>query len=286
MEIDGKTKVVGIFGHPIEHTLSPAMHNAAFRSLRLNCVYMPFNIKPDDVPAAIEGLRAMEMAGANVTVPHKESVIPFLDGLTPFAKFIGAVNTLYWDRGRLMGDNTDAPGFLAALRGAGLKRLAGANVVVLGAGGAARAVSAALLQQKVRSLTLTDVVPAKARSLAARLSELFLSGRVRVIDPGPDSLREPLEEADLLVNATPIGMHPSDPVLVPAALLPPRLFVYDVVYTRETLLLKSARRAGLKCADGLGMLLHQGMLAFERWTGRRAPRRVMEMALRRKIHGS
>jgi shikimate dehydrogenase len=275
-KISGKTKICALIGDPVEHTMSPAMHNAAFRKLGLDYIYLPFRVSPEQLPQAVAGLKALNVRGFNVTIPHKVSVIPLLDGLDPLAERIGAVNTVVNDGGELRGYNTDASGFLRALLGRGV-RPKDKNVVVLGAGGAARAISYVLAENDAH---LTILNRKLELDWAEDIRELILEdfGReVRVLELFPRKLAAALEGADILVNATSLGMSPaSGRSPVPARLLRRGLVVFDIVYNpMMTKLLKEARAAGARVIGGVDMLAWQGALAFEKWTGQAAPLALM-----------
>jgi len=274
--ITGETKLVGLIGWPVEHSLSPAMHNSAFAALKLNWCYVPLPVPPERLGEAVAGLRALGFMGANVTVPHKEAVMPYLDEVAPEAQVIGAVNTIVVCEEKLMGYNTDWRGFLAALSEGDFDPQ-GKRVVVLGAGGAARAVVYALAQAGAQ-VTVLNRTPARAQALIQDFSPLFPSPSLLSLPLTPQTLRERTSEAHLLVNATPVGMWPEvDESLWPEGLsFPGHLTVFDLVYTpRQTKLLRQAREAGAKVIGGLGMLVHQGAVAFELWTGERAPVETM-----------
>jgi shikimate dehydrogenase len=249
------------------------MHNAAFAALGLNWRYVPLPVAPELVGQAIRGLVALGFRGANVTVPHKRAVVSYCDTLTPAAEMLGAVNTLVIDRPSdgsptVTGHNTDAAGFLAALEDADVDP-AGQRVVVVGAGGAARAVVAALLMADAQTVTVLNRTPARAELLVADLGAPAGRTVLRAKPLARRTLVEATEAADLLVNATTVGMTPNADVSIwPAdVLLPSALAVTDLVYApRETRLLQQARTAGAKAIDGLGMLIHQGALAFDLWT--------------------
>ncbi|MDD5491751.1 MAG: shikimate dehydrogenase [bacterium] len=275
--ITGKTRVCGIFGYPIEHSLSPLMHNAAFKELGLDYVYVPVKVAPEDLPAAIKAIRAMNLIGVNITIPHKETVIPFLDDLSPEAEAIGAVNTIVNCGGRLIGDNTDGKGFIKSLVEENNIQLQGKKVVLLGAGGAGRSIGVSLLKNNIQVLYLYDVVEHKRNSLATDLRSISTAKKVKVL--GRDELPAAIKETDILINATPAGMKPTDPCVVEPALLTKKLFIYDIVYNCETALLKAAKSKKIKCANGLGMLVNQGAISFELWTGKKAPIAVMRKAL-------
>jgi shikimate dehydrogenase len=275
-KVSGKTQICGLIGDPVEHTMSPPMQNAAFKKLGLDYIYLPFRVKPEELPRAVAGLKALNVKGFNVTTPHKVSVIPLLDGLDPLAEKIGAVNTVVNDGGELRGYNTDATGFLRALLGKGV-RPEGKNVVILGAGGAARAIAYILIENGSHLTILNRKLELDwAENIAQLILEDF--GReVRVMELLPRHLSAALKGGDILVNATSVGMSPaSGRSPVPARLLHRRLVVFDIVYNpMMTKLLKDSKAAGARTIDGVDMLAWQGALAFERWTGQAAPLALM-----------
>ncbi len=270
-----------LFGYPLSHTLSPAMHNAALAEAGLtDWRYEAVSVEPERLAEAVARVRGGDYAGANVTVPHKEAVIPCLDGLTPVAEAIGAVNTLLKRDGRLIGHNTDAAGFLADLHTQGVN-LTHRKVLLLGSGGAARAVVAACagVGAEVR-------VAALERPQAETLKRI---APVQLFGWSPLEILQASEGVALVVNATPLGMSPKVEASPWADDLPfpPDAFVYDCVYNPvETRLVRQARAAGQRAATGLGMLVEQGALAFELWTGRRAPRALMRQAAEEKLFGA
>lgn len=274
MDISGRTKVCGIIGDPVEHTMSPAMHNAAFKKLELDFVYLPWAVKPERLKEAVAGLRALGVAGFNVTIPHKVAVLPLLDSLDPLAQKIGAVNTIVNIDGELRGFNTDAEGFYQALLEHAVNP-AGQKAVVLGAGGASRAVSYILARMGV---LLTIVCRQGGLSRAADISSMVKADfgtEVTIMDDG--KMADALHNTRLVVNTTSVGMSPLAGVSpVPAALLDGVPAVFDIVYNpMQTLLLKDAKKAGAKTIGGVDMLAWQGALAFEKWTGRKAPLELM-----------
>ncbi|MGM0501808.1 MAG: shikimate dehydrogenase [Bacillota bacterium] len=274
-----ETKVTGIFGYPVEHSLSPQMHNQAFAALKLNYNYLPFAVEPDNLGQAVEGIRALNIKGVNVTIPHKQKVIPYLDQLTEEAELIGAVNTIENQAGTLIGHNTDGRGFIRSLKEESDFVAAGKQAVIIGAGGAARAIAFQLALEGLNKLMITDLDFEKAENLSTEIEEqLDLS----VTAIKQQQLVEVMSDTDLVVDATPVGMHPNvdvDPV-VEAELLHQEMIVYDLVYNpRETVLLKAAEQVGAEGISGLGMLLYQGVIAFEIWTGKEAPVEKMRAAL-------
>jgi len=288
--IDGQTQLVGLIGWPVAHSLSPAMHNAAFDALGLNWRYVPLPVPPGQLKAAINGLPVLGFRGANVTVPHKEAVLPLLHVLSPGAKATGAANTLLVEQDasecRVSGHNTDGQGVCDALQ-RGEFDPAGLRVVVVGAGGAARAVVRSLLAAAVQEIVLLNRTAARGRRLLADVAPPpERACRRRALALRPTALVEHARSADLLVNATPVGMWPQTgasiwPAEVP---IPSHLTVFDLVYTpRETRLLAQARAAGATPLGGLEMLLGQGARAFELWTGKAAPVAVMRAACVRAL---
>ena len=268
--ISGKTKVCGIIGDPIEHTMSPVMHNAAFKKLGMDYLYLPFRVRKEKLGEAIEGMRALNIRGLNVTIPHKVAIIPFLDKLDNLAEKIGAINTVVNDDGVLTGCNTDASGFLQALVERGIKPV-GKNIVILGAGGAARAISL-ILAGKDNNLAILNRHLARAEELAQRVSGVF-KREIKALSLDDRNMAKALDGADILINTTSVGMIPdTESTPVPAGRLKPGLVVYDIVYNPiKTRLLREAAAAGAEIIGGLDMLVWQGVLAFEKWTGRKAP---------------
>lgn len=269
--IDSHTQLVGVLGYPVRHSLSPAMHNAALRALRLNWVYLAFEVPPEALPNAIVGMRALGIRGLNLTIPHKQAVIPLLDGLTDAAQQIGAVNTLFWDDGQLIGDNTDAEGFWRALREAGVDPT-GQTVLVLGAGGAARAVVYALRQHGCQVL-----IANRTHARAVELANAFGASAVPL-----GELSQVLAQVEGIVNCTALGMEPEVHSAPPVAWehVPPTAWACDLVYRPlQTRFLQQAQARGLKTVDGMEMLVQQGALALERWTGQTAPVSVMRKAV-------
>lgn len=270
MKISGKTQVLGLIGYPVEHSLSPAMHNAAFEHLGLDYCYVTFLVRPDLLEDAIKAIRALNLKGVNVTVPHKERVIPLIDMVDEEASFIGAVNTVVNDNGVLKGFNTDGRGFMESLRDAGID-IKDKRVIIIGAGGASRAIGF-YLGKEARDLGITDIDKEKASRLINDLKKL--KDNVYFVNSITD-----LKEIDIIINATPLGLKDSDPCPLDISMITGDKVVCDLIY-RDTPLLKSARQRGCKTINGLGMLLYQGVLAFEIWTGQKAPIEVMREALK------
>jgi shikimate dehydrogenase len=274
--ISGKTRLCGVIGDPIEHTMSPAMQNAAFRATGADYVYAAFRVHPEKLGEAIEGMRALNIRGLNVTIPHKVAVIPFLDKLDDLAERIGAVNTIVNENGKLKGYNTDATGFLRALLERGIE-VEGNNVVILGAGGASRAISFILAEGDAHLVILNRQLEMDwAEKLAGRISQIF-NREVKALELNRENLARALDKADILVNATSVGMSPDiNQTPVDADLLIPGLVVFDIVYNPvKTRLVREADAAGSRTIRGVEMLVWQGALAFELWTGVKAPVELM-----------
>jgi len=279
--ISGKTKIYGIFGYPVEHTFSPGMHNAAFKKLGMDACYVPFAVPPEKLEHAVRAVVPLGLCGLNVTVPHKERVIPCLDELSKEARLINAVNTIEVRKGRLIGHNTDGRGFLRSLREHGGMDPKGKKFLFIGSGGAARAVSFSLALAGAAAIVFRDLDARKASLLTNDIRE---KTGVAAITIGEEMLREYAADADCLINATPLGLRKTDPLPIRAEFVQRKHLVCDLVYNPpETALLKTAKKRGAKRQPGLGMLLYQGVIAFEIWTGKTAPVPVMRNALSRQI---
>ncbi len=282
MDITGHTRLVGILGWPVEHSISPAMHNAAFTALGMDWRYVPLPVLPDRVPEAVRGLRALGFRGANVTVPHKQAVMPHLDRWEPAAEAIGAVNTIVvQEDGELVGDNTDAAGFVADLEEQGVDLSTVETALVLGAGGAARAVVYGLAQAGVRHVVVLNRTVARAQALLQDMATHFPD---RELESGrlPQDVGRFAGQAQLIVNCTTLGMHPWVDGLPwdEEVEFAPHQVVYDLVYTpAATRLLQLAAADGARALNGLGMLVHQGAIAFRHWTGEAPPLAVMRRAV-------
>jgi len=264
ISIDGATRVYGILGRPVAHSLSPAMHNAAFRELGLNAVYVAFPVT--DLAQAVAGLRGLDIAGVSVTIPFKEEIIPLLDEIDPQAARMGAVNTVVNQQGRLVGTNTDWLGAVAALKEK--TAISGEHFLILGAGGAARAIAFAI-RELGGAFAITDIDMVRAETLAREFGGEVLASEALAGYP-----------AGVLINATPVGMAPqSEDIPIDPDLLSRFRVVMDIVYKPlKTRLLREAGDRGCQVIDGLQMLIHQGAAQFELWTGRTAPREVMARA--------
>ncbi|MEM3463884.1 MAG: shikimate dehydrogenase [Candidatus Bathyarchaeia archaeon] len=277
MRISGETKICALIGNPTKHSLSPYIHNAAFKHLKLDFIYLAFEVEGKNVKEALQGVRALGIKGLNVTMPLKVAVIPYLDELSLDAKKIGAVNTILNSNGTLIGYNTDGLGALKALQSKGQNPV-GKNVLILGAGGAARALAFTFCEE-AEAITILNRTPEKAKILAKELNKNF-GKKVGHGQLSEETLKVKVKEADILVNATSVGMAPNEnetPVAI--KFLHPNLTVFDLVYNPpQTRLLKEAKAIGAKTVDGICMLVHQGALSFEIWTGKKAPVDVMMKA--------
>ncbi len=269
MTISSETRVVAIIGHPVKHSISPLMHNAAFRHLGLDYVYVAFTVSPGVLGEAVSGVRALGIAGLNVTVPHKQHIMQYLDTIDPEASFMGAVNTVVNRDGKLSGHNTDGRGFMKSLDEGGID-VSGKRVLVLGAGGASRAVSYCL-GEKAGRLYIYNRTAERARRLVEDLSINFNN-----VEHLPDL--GDIGGMDVVVNATSLGLKDSDPPPCDTSMLREGQVAVDLIY-RETSFLREASAKGLRTLDGTGMLLWQGVLAFELWTGKTPPVEVFREAL-------
>lgn len=283
MKIDAKTKIFCVIGDPVEHSLSPAMHNAVFEEMGLNCAYTAFRIRPGDLEDAIKGLKAIGIAGVNVTIPHKVAVMKYLDEFSEEAKIIGAVNTIKISD-KLVGYNTDGRGALRALKDGGADP-GDKDVLILGSGGAARAIAVTLaLEGGIRSLTILGIVEEELKELVKDVSEgtsIKAVGKMMT----DETKKEEIQKADILIHCTPVGMHPNvEETLVTADMLREDLHVMDIVYTpQETRLLKEAKKAGCNTIEGLWMFVNQGAESERIWLGIDAPVDLMRKVVMKEL---
>jgi shikimate dehydrogenase len=276
-KLTGKTRICGIIGDPIEHSVSPGMQNAAFKAIGVDYIYLPFKVKKDDLENAVKGMRALNLRGLNVTIPHKVAVMPLLDEIDLLAGKIGAVNTIVNKEGRLKGYNTDVAGFLNTLLAEGINPV-GKRIVITGSGGAARSIAFGL-SETGSILTLLNRHLAPAADLAERIHH-YWGKSVEVLEINQNNLRDALSRADILVNTTSLGMIPDVELTpVPSELIKPGTVVFDIVYNPlKTRLLREAEQQGARIITGLEMLVRQGAAAFELWTGKDAPLEIMRKA--------
>jgi shikimate dehydrogenase len=275
------TRVCFLLGYPLGHTRSPSMHNAAFAALGLDYRYVPLEVKPEGLSAVFSALRIMEnFGGANVTVPHKVAAMELVDGRTEEAERIGAVNTLFWRDRELWGDNTDAQGFLSSLVEDLGFHPRGRRVMVLGAGGAARAVLCALIGAGVEEIYVVNRTVERAQELAQRYGKVKEAPTLVPLGFFDSRFRSALKGCDLLINSTSVGLSRDDPPLFDYDLLPPGIAVCDLIYEPPlTPLLEAARGKGCRILNGLGMLVRQGALSFHLWTGKEPPLEEMRGAV-------
>jgi shikimate dehydrogenase len=287
MKISGITKVLGIFGDPVAQTLSPAMHNAAFEALGLSFVYVPFRVRPEELEAAVGAIRALEMPGVNITIPHKEKIIDLLDEIDADAGILGAVNTVLNRDGKLIGYNTDGEGFLKSLTEETGFNPEGKTIIILGAGGAGRGILASFLKKSPGRVVIANRTVEKAEGLVTEFREKFKGAPIEAVGLEKASLDPVLGRADLLVNATSIGMvgqGGQTPLPISIDKLPGSAVVSDIVYRPLTTeLIKGAEELGLTVLRGLGMLVHQGALSLELWTGKKAPVDTMRQAALKEL---
>lgn len=280
MRFTAAAKLFVLFGDPVEHSLSPVMQNAALQAAEIDGLYIPWRVKETGLPTAFASLRGMEnFGGANVTLPHKEQAVALVDTLTQEAASMGAVNTVIARGGRLLGANTDGQAFLRSLHEEAAFLPRGKPAVILGAGGAARAVSVSLADAGAEEIVIVNRTIERAQSLAEFVNR---ETGVSAIGLGFDDSQMPTRVKDcaLVVNVTSVGLHPSDPPPIDPSLLRPGVLVYDLIYRpRETALLREAKKRGCRVLGGLGMLLYQGALAFELWTGQKPSEEAMRQAL-------
>jgi shikimate dehydrogenase len=277
MTISGKTRVCGVIGEPIEHTLSPIMHNAAFQAVGLDYVFLAFRVKPAEVEAAVNGIRALNIRGLNVTMPHKTAIINHLDRVDLSAQIVNSVNTVLNKENLLFGFNTDGVGAVRALKENGVE-LKGRKVLLLGAGGAARAIAYAMAKEADELAVLNRTV--KQAQALAKLLERSFNKKIASGSLSPSDVETNIRDSDILINATSVGMKPKpNESPVTPKMLRKNMAVMDIVYNPlETQLAKDAKAAGAEVISGVEMLIYQGAASFEIWTGKSAPVEVMRQA--------
>ena len=282
MDISGKTKICGVIGNPIQHTLSPTIQNSAFNHLNLDFIFLVFKVKTAELEMAIQGMRSLDIHGLNVTMPHKNMVINYLDEIDSAVESLNSANTIVNKKGRLLGFNTDGIGAVKALQENGVD-LSSSKVVLLGAGGAGRAIAFSIAD-KVEDLIVLNRDITKAKNLELNL-KLKFNKNIHYGTLSQDSIQKNLRSSDLLINATNVGMGPNSKIsIVNPKLLTSDLTVMDIVYNPlETKLLSDAKIVGAKTINGLEMLIYQGAASFELWTGRKAPIEIMKLATLKQI---
>jgi shikimate dehydrogenase len=280
MNIRGTTRILGIFGDPVAHSLSPLMQNEALTLAGIDAAYVPFHVRPENLAAAVAGIRSLDLWGVNVTVPHKEAVLRLLDGVDPDARLIGAANTIVNRSGVLTGYNTDAPGLLRSLAEELNFDPAGKRILVLGAGGACRAALVALGRAGAAWIGVANRTRSRAEALRAEFGDALKGTTLASSGLDAEKLSGVLPQIDLLVNTSAVGMKGESFTDFPWEALAPGALVYDIVYSRRgTPLLHVAQGRGHRVADGLGMLAAQGEEAFFLWTGRRPAAGAMKARL-------
>jgi len=282
MIINGKTKIVGLFGYPVKHTASPEMHNAAFKALGLNFVYLPFEVSPASLGHAIKALPYLGIKGVNLTIPHKVNVLQHLDWISHEAGITKAVNTVVVKGKKLYGYNTDIPGFVEDFKEMANTGLKGKEVFLLGAGGAGRACAVGLAKEKAAKINISDCIQSKAISLLKILKANYPDVKLEYVRSS--DISRAVCRSKIIINATPMGMKENDPLPIKGEWLNKEKIIYDLVYTPcPTRLLKLGQSKGAKAISGIGMLVRQGAISFSLWTGKRAPLEVMLKVLRNKF---
>ncbi len=273
--ITSNTKLICVIGHPIKHSKSPLMHNAALKKIEEDAVYLAFDIENEKLEEFVKGFRAMGIIGANVTIPHKENIMKYLDGVTKEAEIIGAVNTIYRDGDKLIGDNSDGKGFILSLMKESEFDPKGKKVLILGAGGASKAVTVKLADEGAEEIYLYDIDEEKAKELVAQAVK-SAEKKVKISVINKNDIEKIAKESNLLVNCTPVGMKESDPELLSENVFNSEQVVYDLIYNPpKTKLLQSAEKKGAQIVNGLGMLVYQGAISFEKWTGKKPDTDIM-----------
>ncbi len=285
LKVNGKTQIYGLIGWPVAHTFSPPMHNAAFKALGINAVYLPFPVKEKNLKYVLRSLDALGFKGVNVTIPYKERVMPYLSKIEFSASLVGAVNTIIIKNNKFIGHNTDWIGFITSLKKDAKFNPGDKRAFMFGAGGAARAVAMALANSGLSYLCIIDIMGEKGRRLVLNINKHFKKTRAEFIPTLKNKeAQQKLKEADLIINATGIGMHKKDPSLVKPQWVHKQQLACDLIYNPPlTNFLKVYKKKGAKILNGEGLLLYQGAEAFELFTSYPAPLNIMRKALREQI---
>jgi len=278
MKIKGTTKITGVFGYPVTHSLSPVFQNAAFDYLSLDFVYIPFEVKSEHIKEAIEAIRFLNFKGINLTIPHKKHGYCFVDELDEEAKLLKVVNTIKNEDGKLTGYITDGKGFIRSIKEDGKVELKNKIIYLLGAGGSAWAISGAIVKEGIKKLFITNRTMEKAIAIKNHLKENFNFTNVELVDFEKRNEIN-FEDIDIIINTTSAGMKKGDTVLIKEEKITRTIFVYDIIYNRKTELIKTAEKLNLPHLDGLSMLVYQGAISFEIWTGEKAPIDIMKKSL-------
>ena len=279
MKITGTTRITGVFGYPVKHSLSPVFQNAAFGNLGLDCIYIPLEIKPENLDKGIEAIRTFSFLGVNVTIPHKIHIVDFLDEVDSKVEILGVANTVHNIDGKLKGYTTDGDGFIRSLKEDGKYDPRNKNVFLFGAGGSSYAISGALAKQGINKLFLCNRTHAKTLRLQKYLEDKLGFTRSEVIPFEERNERLPKQGIDLVVNTTSIGMEKEQIRLVEPENFHSGMFIYDIVYNRKTELIRCSENLKIPHLAGLSMLIYQGAVSFEIWTGEKAPIEVMKQSL-------
>jgi len=276
------TKIIGIIGHPIKQSYSPFIHNVAIELKKLDYVYLPFDIPPSNLKSALKGMTALNIKGFNVTIPHKESAIQYMNSVSEEVSMIGSINTIVNDQGKLIGHNTDAYGIFETLLPF-KDDISGNQVCVIGAGGSARAVIYTLIRHfKPKRLIIVNRNERRAENLKDYFSEKMKFSSIKTKELIPPTAFEVMRDSKLVINATPVGMHPneSDSITTSTDVFTKGQIVFDLVYNpQKTLLIKTAIRSGAKTINGLSMLVNQAAKSFELWTGINFPKEDVQKSL-------
>lgn len=284
-EPGGQTRAFALLGHPVSHALSPAMHNEAFRALNMDAVYLAFDIPPGGVASAIRAMAACKFGGGNVTVPHKEEAFRSVDRLADSARMMGSVNTLQFTSDGIVGHNTDAAGFLRAVHEAWGESPEGRRIFVCGAGGAGRAVALVCASRGAAAVALSDTDSGRPKRVQEEIAHIAPDTRTRIFAAGSAEAAREAHASDWVVHATPLGMRAEDPSALPPSAFRAGQVAFDIVYVRpETAFMRTARQAGARAENGLGMLLWQGALAFQIWTGAEPPVDRMRAVLKKAVY--
>ncbi|MBI5206566.1 MAG: shikimate dehydrogenase [Candidatus Firestonebacteria bacterium] len=272
--------LLGIFGYPVSHSLSPYMHNKICKELNLPYFYVPFEILPENLGFAVKSIRILGIKGINITIPYKEKVMQYLDKISKEAKLIGAVNTIINDSGKLIGYNTDGKGFIKAFEKNFKTTPSCKTFLILGAGGAAKAIITQLCLEGAKKIFIANRTLSNAKNIVLNIKKNIPYSEIYALDLNSNEINNIISEIDVLVNTTSIGMKKTDALLINNELLSNKTIVIDIIYNpRETLLLKEAKKKGAKTLNGIDMLVFQGALAFEIWTGVKPPIEVMRKTL-------
>lgn len=286
MKLSGHTKPFAVLGHPIGHTLSPVMHNAAFQALGMDAIYAAFDVDPSCLMETLPAMANMGFAGVNLTVPLKEVAFNGLENLDESARLMGAVNTVEFTDSGLRGHNTDGKGFMLALEEAFSTTVDGRSVLILGTGGAGRAVAITCAAENAKSIMLTDIDTHRADKVASEISQINAQTKVQILPTDRNRWKKNCEEAEIIIQATPVGMKKTEESLLGSDSFHAGQMILDLIYMYpETAFMRSAREGGAQAANGLGMLLHQGAHAFLIWTGQKPPIDVMREALENEVYG-